>query len=327
MTSIVGQANTSLRVATAVSRCPQCGGRIGQALHDVDGQLQCYDCRFVLRKEGGIWKALSRASEEHFDRFMREYQVVRAAEGRGSEDPEYYLALPYRDLSGRNQSQWATRSKSFRYIERSILPAIETAHSGGMKILDLGAGNGWMSYRLALRGHQPVAVDLLTNDQDGLGAADHFKQKLPVLFECVQAELKCLPFADNHFDVAIFNASFHYSEDYAETLGEAIRCLSPGGTVIIADTAWYSCNESGEQMVAERQGAFLKRYGFSSDAINSLEYLTDERLSALEKPFGLRWQVHSPFYGVRWAARPLLAKLKGKREPSRFRIYVAEISK
>jgi ubiquinone/menaquinone biosynthesis C-methylase UbiE len=279
-----------------------------------------------LRKEGGIWKTLSRASEEHFDRFMREYQAVRAAEGRGSEDPKYYLALPYRDLSGRNQSQWTIRSKSFRYLERSILPSLETTHRDGMKVLDLGAGNGWMSYRLALRGHQPVAVDLLTNDQDGLGAAVHFKQKLPMLFECVQAELKSLPFADKQFDVAIFNASFHYSEDYEETLGEAIRCLVPGGPIIIADTAWYSRTESGELMVAERQSSFLNRYGFLSDGIKSLEYLTDERLSALERRFGLRWQVHAPFYGVRWAARPLLAKLKGDREPSRFRIYVAETS-
>jgi ubiquinone/menaquinone biosynthesis C-methylase UbiE len=292
-----------------------------------DSHLQCPDCWFVLRKEGGIWKALSPASEKHFDRFMREYQVVRAAEGRGSEDPEYYLALPYRDLSGRNQSQWTIRSKSFRYLERSILPALETAHPDGMKVLDLGAGNGWMSYRLALRGHQSVAVDLLTNDQDGLGAAGHFKQKLPVLFECVQAELTHLPFADNQFDVAIFNASFHYSEDYEETLGEAIRCLVPGATIIIADTAWYSRTESGELMVAERQSSFLKRYGLLSDGIKSLEYLTDERLSALERRFGLRWQVHSPFYGLRWTARPLLARLKGQREPSRFRIYVAEISK
>ena len=98
-----------------------------------------------------------------------EYQTVRAAEGRGSEDPEYYLALPYRDLSGRNVSQWAIRARTFRYIERKILPPLEAVHPAAMKVLDLGAGNGWMSYRLALRGHRPAAVDLLTNDQDGLG--------------------------------------------------------------------------------------------------------------------------------------------------------------
>jgi SAM-dependent methyltransferase len=194
-----------------------------------------------------------------------------------------------------------------------------------MKILDLGAGNGWMSYRLALRGHQPVAIDLLTSDQDGLGAAVHFRKDLPVLFPRFQAELDRLPFVDGQFHLAIFNASLHYSEDYELTLRETIRCLRAKGIIIIADTAWYRRDESGRQMLAERHQAYLSQYGFASDSIRSLEYLTDERLRTLEKRLGLRWQIHSPFYGVRWAMRPLVAKVGGRRKPSRFRIYVAEV--
>jgi SAM-dependent methyltransferase len=321
MTATASQANIAAPPSGASARgfmlqCPQCAGRLSQGAGTdptVEG-LRCPDCQFVLLKENGIWKALLPTREAHFERFMQEY-------------PEYYLALPYRDLSGRNQGQWAIRSQSFQYVERRILPALEATHRGAMNVLDLGAGNGWMSYRLALRGHQPVAVDLLINDKDGLGAAVHFKKRLPMLFERVQAEQERLPFADDQFDIAIFNASFHYAKNYEETLGEAIRCLAPRGTVMISDTAWYRRDESGQQMLAERRSAFTERYGFPSDGIKSLEYLTDERLSNLEKRFGLRWQVHSPFYGVRWATRPLLAKLKGKREPSRFRTYVAEVKR
>jgi SAM-dependent methyltransferase len=196
-----------------------------------------------------------------------------------------------------------------------------------MNVLDLGSGNGWLSYRLALRGHQPVAVDLLTNDQDGLGAAKHYREHLPELFPRFQAELDHLPFVARQFDLAIFNASLHYSEDYEQTLREAIRCLRPRGTVIIADSAWYRREESGRQMLAERRQAFVSQYGFASDGMRSLEYFTDERLLTLEKRLGLRWQIHSPFYGLRWAMRPLIARLRGRREPSRFRIYVAEITK
>jgi SAM-dependent methyltransferase len=258
---------------------------------------------------------------------MYEYQIVRVAEGRGSQDSQYYLALPYRDLSGRNEPQWAIRSRTFQYLKDKLLPAMETAQPLGMKVLDLGSGNGWLSYRLALRGHQPVAVDLRTNDQDGLGAADHFRKQLPELFPRFQAELDRLPFVDCQFDLAIFNASLHYSEHYEQTLREAIRCLRPRGTVIIADTAWYRHEESGKQMLAERRQAFVSQYGFASDGISSLEYLTDDRLRTLAKRLGLRWQLHSPFYGFRWAMRPFMAKLRGRREPSKFRIYVAEITK
>ena len=311
-------------------QCPRCGGffeGIAQSGATSVCRLRCSGCFFLLQTENGIWKTLPPDREIYFQGFMKEYQIVRATEGRGSQLSEYYLELPYRDLSGRNESQWAIRARTFRYIKDRLLPRMETAHPAGLKILDLGAGNGWLSYRLVLRGHQPVAVDLLTNDQDGLGAADHFREHLPVLFPRFQAELDRLPFADSQFDLAIFNASLHYSEDYEQTLREAIRCLHARGKVIIADTAWYHHEESGQQMLAERRQAYISQYGFASDNIRSLEYLTDERLHTLERRLGLHWQLHLPFYGLRWAMRPCMAKLQARREPSKFRVYVAEIRK
>ena len=95
-----------------------------------------------------------------------------------------------------------------------------------------------------------------------------------------------MPFQDEQFDAVIFNASFHYAEDYVATLREALRCVKTGGMVIISDTPWYSCDESGRRMVAERRSSFLERYGTASDSIKSLEYLTDERLRTLEETAG-----------------------------------------
>jgi SAM-dependent methyltransferase len=278
-------------------------------------------------KERSVWRALPASRLAYYAKFMREYQAVREAEGRGSSDAEYYLALPYRDLSGRNQDQWTIRARTYSFMERKVLPQLERSRPGALKILDLGAGNAWLSYRVALRGHLPVAIDLLASELDGLGAAVYYQQKLPALFPRFQAELDCLPFTDSQFDVAIFNASFHYSEDYARTLGEAVRCLRNGALVMITDTAWYQHDHSGQRMLMERRSAFLARYGFPSDGLASLEYLTDSRLAALEQQFGIRWKIYSPFYGWRWAMRPFAAKLKGRREPSRFRIYAAEVGK
>ena len=182
-----------------------------------------------------------------------------------------------------------------------------------------------MSYRLALLGHTVVAVDLLTNSQDGLGAAVHYKKRLTTLFPRFQAELDILPFADASFDMTIFNASFHYSEDYERTLGEAIRCTRDGGLVVIADTPWYAEEESGRAMVEQKHADFTTRYGFPSNSLASLEYLTDARLQQLSERFGIQWRIHTPYYGMRWAMRPLLARLHGSRTPSLFRIYAAEV--
>lgn len=80
-------------------------------------------------------------------------------------------------------------------------------------------------------------------------------------------------------------------------------------------------------MLQERKANFERAYGFPSDALASLEFLTDERLTVLERHFGIRWRVYEPRYGWRWKLRPLVAKLRGRREPSRFRIYVAEVAR
>ncbi len=184
-----------------------------------------------------------------------------------------------------------------------------------------------MSYRLQSHGHIPVAVDLLTNNQDGLGAATHYTERLGSLFPRVQAELDNLPFADSQFDLAIFNASFHYSENYEKTMAEALRCVRNGGMVVIADSPWYGDEWSGLRMLEERRALFIQRYGFPSDALRSLEFLTDQRLRAIERRLPVRWHTHAPYYGIRWHLRPLLARLRRARKPSRFRIYSAKVVK
>jgi SAM-dependent methyltransferase len=311
-----------------VLRCLECGGDLDEilplALLQPAPEVRCSRCAAELQQRDGIWEALPAKRAAHYERFIREYEIVRTNEGRGSKDAPFYLVLPYRDLTRRNEWQWRIRGRSFVYLERKIFADLERRRDRPLVILDLGAGNCWMSYRLALRGHLPVAVDLLTNEFDGLGAATHYLRELREPFPRFRAEADRLPLADKQCDVAVFNASFHYSEDYSRTLGEAIRCLRPGGTIVIVDSPWYSKGEFGQKMVAERREEFRKRFGFPSDGLASLHYLTDERLNALSKRFGIRWTVYCPWYGLRWAARPWAAKLKGRREPAEFRIFTAE---
>jgi SAM-dependent methyltransferase len=259
----------------------------------------------------------------HYAQFIADYERIRAAEGRGSNGADYYLALPYTDLSGTNQSQWAIRARTFRNLRDHIFPEIQLAAGTNARVLDLGAGNGWLSYRLSLIGLRPVAVDLLVNEQDGLGAARHYQSRLQIMFPRVQAENTHLPFASGQFDAVIFNASFHYSESYASTVSEALRCLKLNGTMIVADSPWYQKESSGTQMVAERRTAFLSRFGTASDSIASQEFLTDGRLQELEQMFGFHWRRREPFYGMRWTMRPWIARIRGRREPARFQIYTA----
>jgi SAM-dependent methyltransferase len=308
-------------------RCPGCFGSIGHLQQAEAAVIDCSACGLRLSCERGIWRALLPDRILRYARFINDYQSIRASEGRGSAESDYYLALPYQDLSGRLSSQWAIRARTFRYIERKLVPRVASLTQTHLRILDLGAGNGWMSYRLQSHGHTPVAVDLITNNQDGLGAATHYKERLRSLFPRVQAEHDNLPFADSQFDLAIFNASFHYSENYEKTVAEALRCVRNGGMVVIADSPWYNDESSGLRMLEERRALFVQRYGFPSDALRSMEFLTDQRLRAIEQRLHIRLHTHAPYYGIRWHVRPLLASLRRARKPSRFRIYSAKVVK
>ena len=316
-------------VSSIELRCPVCHKSLGHASYRSlalgKSSVFCGRCSTTLTQEQGIWFALPQARQGHFARFVKEYEHIRREEGRGSNDAEFYLALPYRDITGRNSWQWRIRGKTFRYIERRILPQLSRKGKLPLAILDLGAGNGWMSHRLTRLGHRPVAVDLLANSYDGLGAASHYQSVLPEVFPRFQAELDNLPFAGEQFDCAIFNASFHYSENYDRTLGEAIRCLRRGGTIVIADSPSYSREGCGLQMREERQAAFEKRYGFRADGLASCEYLTPERLIALEARHELEWTAHRIWYGIGWACRPWIARWKKRREPSQFVLYCAQV--
>jgi SAM-dependent methyltransferase len=303
-------------------QCPVCShpGRTPDRPH-----LACPECGFLLSEVNGILRSLPPGRELCFEQFIREYELVRAKEGRGSSSPEYYLQLPFQDLTGRNDWQWRIRARTWRYIERNLLPGIESSHVHGCDVLDIGAGNCWLSYRMSLRGHRPVAVDLLENDADGLGAARHYLSHLSRPFIRFQAEMDHLPFAPEQFDIAIFNASFHYSASYEQTLTEVFRCLRRPGYVIVADSPFYSCDENGQRMVTEKHAEFERRFGFRSDSIHTREYLTPEVLSELRDRFGLHWHVLKPWYGISWALRPAKARLLGRREPARFYLLWAKV--
>jgi SAM-dependent methyltransferase len=305
--------------------CPACRAEIGPLDGDSAHDLHCPNCSFVIREINGIFRALRPGRDEYFKQFVKQYETVRSQEGRGSTSADFYAALPFRDLTGKNAWEWKIRGRTFTHALRHILPSLETVNPQGCDILDIGAGNCWLSYQMAKRGHRPVAVDLLDNQNDGLGAARFYSSLLRQPFLTVQAEMDYLPFSSAQFDVIFFNASFHYSVDYEQTVGEALRCLRRPGHLIILDSPFYRSEFSGPKMIEEKRAGFEKRYGFRSDSVPSREYLTRPMLDHLAEKFGLQWKTLKPWYGINWALRPLKAYLSGKREPSKFYAFWAAL--
>ncbi|HLO29869.1 MAG TPA: class I SAM-dependent methyltransferase [Anaerolineales bacterium] len=297
--------------------CPRCRTTLERNAPD---QVTCPQDGLEFRKVDGIWRFLLPESEAHYTRFIADYEAVRRSEGRGSTSENYYRALPFKDLSGHFTADWHIRSRSFSVLVKKVLTRLQNPLERALRILDLGAGNGWLSNRLSAQGDRVTAVDLLVNEQDGLGAWKYYKNG----FTPVQAEFNHLPVMDRFADAVIFNASFHYSENYAETLKEGLRVLSREGLIVIMDSPIYRRSASGEKMVAERQTQFKENYGFASDNLQSENYLTYTRLKELGRELNLTWKIITPFYGVRWLVRPLIAKLLRRREPAKFHLIVGK---
>jgi SAM-dependent methyltransferase len=330
--------------------CPICRADLETIGAD---EWRCPTDALSFRCVDGIWRCLPPERAAFFAPFLRDYTAIRDAEGYGYDDLAHLQRLPDVAPTDPLAWQWRMRAISFASLRRHVLEPIGRHHNerrdmsdqgrktkdetrlalrpssfvlrpwstqpDGLRVLDLGAGVGWLSNRLAELGHYPCAIDLNLDARDGLGAARHYGGDWP----CVQAEFDRLPLADSQVDLVIYNASLHYSTAYRATLAEALRVLLPGGRIVVLDSPIYRQEASGRQMIAERQAAFARDHGTRSDALPNVGYLTWAMLRDLDRELGLRWRVIRPWYGWRWSLRPWRARLLRQREPSTFALLLA----
>ena len=174
---------------------------------------------------------------------MERYEAVRTEEGRRVANRQHLEALPFRDLSGQRRKEWAVRAASFRSLLRRVVRPLERRRRRPLSIVDVGSGVGWLAHRLAGRGHDVAAIDLVTNDVDGLGVNRLFGRAVT----SIQAEFDRLPLPDACVDLLVYNAAIHYSSDYATTLREALRVLRGGGEIAVMDSPIYADPRAGRR--------------------------------------------------------------------------------
>ncbi len=259
-------------------------------------------------------------------RWARAYARLRRAEGRGAGGEAELFALPY-VTAGPLAAQWRVRARTFDAFLRGVVLPLERARSSALDVLDLGAGNGWLSARLAARGHRCVAADLRLDDVDGLAAAAPFAARLPRMFGRVAASFDALPVRGARFDLVVFDASLHLAEDLGRVLAEAARAAAPGGRIAVLDSPFYAREASGEAMRAEKRKETAARFASEAEdllALAPVEYLTRERLAGAASPLGLAFRRRRVLYPASYEARGVVARLRGARTPSRFDLWVAE---
>jgi len=253
--------------------------------------------------------------------FTAEYARHRAAEGRAYSGDEL-TALPYLK-TGPLARQWGVRIRSFETLMRDVVQPLTARRGRMLTVLDLGAGNGWLSWRLAREGHSAIALDIREDNVDGLGAARTLAARSAGRMRLCPGSFDAIPLASASVDLAVFNAALHYALDLPAVLAEAMRVVRPGGRLAIVDSPFYAREADGLAMVAEKKAQAVQRFGDGAQVLLAppfIEFLTRERLASAST---LAWRRNRVLYPLWYEARPLAARLRGQRAPSRFDVWAS----
>jgi SAM-dependent methyltransferase len=270
-----------------------------------------------VERTAGVLRCLDAVRRERFQPFLEQYRRVREQDGYRVNRSEYYRSLPRVDVADPQRGVWRIRERSFQRLCRELSGRLRASPA----VLDLGAGCGWLSYRLAALGSRPVAVDLLIDDRDGLGACRHYGAS----FACVQADFDALPFAPGQFDLVVFNGSLHYAPDVAATLDHAASMLNDGGVVAVIDSPMFADAADGVAMRTRDRDRLRTKYGVASPILPGEGFLTFDRLTACAESCGRQ---SSQFFATHDGWRRRLMRLAAecgihRAKPARFGVWVA----
>jgi SAM-dependent methyltransferase len=232
----------------------------------VGGTLSCASCGRGYPLVDGIATLISAEDLDRYQPFLAHYRRVRAAEG-WLVDPATWRTLPYPPPDMPHAALWRRRSRSF---ERLLAVLADRGRGRPLAILDLGAGNCWLTWQLARRGHRVEALDINVDASDGLGAVP---EDAAGAFGRTQAALERLPYMAGQLDVVVAAASLHYARDLAAATAEIARILRPGGAMILLDTPLYRTAAAGQAAVARRLADQRLHYGSDGAGTSGSGYI------------------------------------------------------
>ena len=233
----------------------------------LDNLLKPDVCR---SNQNSIIDCITESGKSEIYKFL-EYYVSRIPANETGRTDNEMLSLPFVDRSHDKSGYWRMRAKNF-VKAMGLIRTIEPDGDG--PILDLGAGNCWLSRRLIEAGYRTISLDPLIEGSTGLSAGDIFQKQPNVNLIRVRAMMEEMPFTNNSFKGIAVSGSFHYSNNPSKTLAEIHRILKPDGWAVIYDSPVFINEIDGVQMLKEKYKSF--------DAGNSLEKIK-------YKP---RWFIH-----------------------------------
>lgn len=277
--------------------CPNCRERldIGDwrlemvTTHYLLSNIQCPNGH-TFTYHDGVLVLLADSFAARLGQFTADLSHARDASQKRLVEPALYPQLPF--IKTAESWEWRMRQYDLAVVQRAI------NGRSGLKILDVGAWNGWLSYRLALQGHQVTAVDYFIDEYDGLAA----KKFYPVQWQAIQLDLGDLSVLETPFDVVILNRCLQFAPDVAEMVAQARARLAAGGILLITGLQLFADAAPKAQQVAAYRQTHRQQFGFELFLKPTKGYLdwqdkhTLQTLGVQLRPYSRLWLANLKSY-------------------------------
>ncbi len=284
--------------------CPECMSTLEPS---GDG-FRCTGARHRFEVRDGLPVFLRKADEALLidaESYAAAWKRDALAPPRGSAIDLPYVSSPY----------WRPKARSLEALLRILGPP------ANRKVADMGAGTGWLSYRLAEAGFRAYATDITGDADVGLGAARVY-DATPHRFERAIGSLTRWPFLTASIDLAICNASLHYLRDLRPAVSEAARVLAPGGAFVMMNDPVHRDRRSATRAARDFQGRMRSGGGRGGLVEGHRHFVAADLETDLRSQFP-RIARHDPDYGAVFRISRAVKSVLLRMELASFPIYVA----
>lgn len=192
--------------------CPECRTKINfKKLSCQNGHNFYFDENVLILLETDFSKKLNV--------FLQTLDKIRNKEKRIISNPSIFSKLPF---VLKNEIEWKVRCFDLEILEQ-ILP------KNRLKILEIGAWNGWLSNFLTEKGHSITTVDYFINEFDGLKAKKFYENK----WISIQMDLTDLDLIDEKFDFIVFNRCLQFAPNPFLIFQKATKLLNKKGKILV----------------------------------------------------------------------------------------------
>lgn len=231
--------------------------------------------------------------------FEETYLKLRLKENRVHPD-DVVKVLPEFAADHPNKEEWKMRKSTLQKLVRFL------SASGTTSVLELGCGNGWLSYNLARSlNAQICAVDV--NEAELLQGARVFSHQENLCF--VYSNIFSSIFQSKKFDAIVLGSSVQYFQQLKDLLITLFNLTDSAGTIYIVDSPFYK-TQTESDAAKNRSRKYFESIGFPEMASqyfhHTFEELKDFNYKILYNPRSLTSLFNRKILKMPFAVFPII---------------------